>query len=233
MKKTFLLILLICSFLPTTAQNNLFEWVDGKVVCDSSYIILHNDDTPLPSGVNVYTYKTVEISSTDNNYQYSVISKGTYDDRQGNAYDVFSVIDNNGYEILSRWGYEHLFSVDFLTNSENCTDFFLQIPLGEDSFALVFAGILYDHCDEAGEMIIVVINKDAATVVYDGRAFVYSYTPAPDFSIEFVDNIRFVNDINDLFDEDGKTVVTDSQLTSCTKYKIWREGNLLKYKMWK
>lgn len=65
-----------------------------------------------------------------------------------------------------------------------------------------------------------------AAVVFDDEAYAYKYTLGENFSIEFVD------DINGLYNK-TPIVFTDCYLKSRTKYKIWREGNMLKYKSWK
>lgn len=54
-----------------------------------------------------------------------------------------------------------------------------------------------------------------------------------EFSIEFVDNIRYVDSINDLFDNMGRPTTTTSMLSQYNKYKIWRDGSMLKYQVWK
>ena len=63
---------------------------------------------------------------------------------------------------------------------------FLQIPLDDKSFALCFGGWFYYDQDEAPELVIVVVSEGKAKVVFDNYAFAYKYTPAPNFSIEFV-----------------------------------------------
>jgi hypothetical protein len=63
-------------------------------------------------------------------------------------------------------------------------------------------------------------------VVFDDNAYAYKYTPGEHFSIEYVDDINGLRAI-------GSPGFTDSYLKKRTKYKIWREGNMLKYKSWK
>ena len=72
----------------------------------------------------------------------------------------------------------------------------------------------------------VVLSGDKAKVVFDDNAYAYKYTPGEHFSMEYVD------DVEGLYD--SYTVeFTESFLKSRMKYKIWREGNMLKYKSWK
>ena len=64
----------------------------------------------------------------------------------------------------------------------------MQIPLDDKSFALCFGGWFYYGQDEAPELVIVVVSEGKAKVVFDNYAFAYKYTPAPNFSIEFVND---------------------------------------------
>ena len=58
------------------------------------------------------------------------------------------------------------------------------------------------------------------------KAYSYKYTSGENFSMEYVD------DVEGLYD--SYTVeFTENFLKPRTKYKIWREGNMLKYKSWK
>ena len=69
------------------------------------------------------------------------------------------------------------------------------------------------------EMVVAVVAGDTAKVVYDGCAYAYKYTPGENFAVEYV------KDIEDY-------IATES-IQNLTKYKIWKEGNMLKYKSWK
>ena len=53
-------------------------------------------------------------------------------------------------------------------------------------FASVDGAIITN--DEATELVIVVVSEGKAKVVFDNYAFAYKYTPAPNFSIEFVND---------------------------------------------
>lgn len=231
MKKFLFFFVLICmSVTALHAQvQNLFERVNGTIIPNNAFIMLNNT-CDIPNDIQVYTYNKLSISY--NGRQYNVQIKGTMENNDSRFFDCFSILNSSGEDLLTYWGHDALSTVDFLTNnqSENC---FIQVPLNGDSFALIFAGALYDYCDEAGEIIIVVVSNNSATLVYDGRAFAYNYNPSPEFSIEFVDNIRYVDSINDLFDNMGNPTTTTSMLSQYNKYKIWRDDSMLKYQVWK
>ena len=133
-------------------------------------------------------------------------------------------IYHEGKKILDYLSYGHLFDVRYITE-EKCRDYFIKVTLSNESFALFFGGWLFGG-DETPEMVVVVVSGDKAKVVFDDYAYAYKYTPGEHFSIEYVDDINGLRAI-------GSPGFTDSYLKKRTKYKIWREGNMLKYKSWK
>ena len=139
------------------------------------------------------------------------------------TFDGFEIY-HEGKKILDYLSYGHLFDVRYITE-EKCRDYFIKVTLSNESFDLFFGGWLFGG-DETPEMVVVVVSGDKAKVVFDDYAYAYKYTPGEHFSIEYVD------DIEGLYD--SYTVeFTESFLKSRMKYKIWREGNMLKYKSWK
>ena len=96
------------------------------------------------------------------------------------------------------------------------------MPLNEETFALIFTGLQY--MEEPNELMIVVVKKDTATLVYDGRAKVLNYSPYPNFSIEFVETLDWI-----VYEDNSSDYVPCSD---CPKHRIWQEGNMLKYTTW-
>lgn len=177
--------------------------------------------------MEIYTYRTYPVSSPNGASRYTVHLVGVNEKKYDDFYDGFRIVDSKGKEILLHSGYDPLSTVEYLTTVRDDKRPFVQIPLDDDSFALIFGGILYEYDDGAGQMIIVVVRGDRATIVFDNYAFAYKYTSSPDFSIEFTD------DVYGLLDEHGLYTITEGTLKPHTKYKIWQEGNTLKYKTWK
>ncbi len=227
--RLLLLALMLASASSVAQTADLFTWSQGNVLADSKYMLLgDNNDTPMTGDEKLNIYKTYNVYSPDGKSKYVVRLNGTRPAMtEDGMYDGFSITNSSGQELLLRFGNDPLWAVRNLTTAYGDKANFIQVPLANESFALIFSGCLFDACDEAGEMIIVVVNKDKATVVYDAPAFAYKYTAPPNFSIEFVDNIA------GLLDDYGKSTVTAAKLASRTKYKIWREGDMLKYKSWK
>lgn len=238
--KRFLLFLLalplvlvlapVLAGLPLAAQTtvNLFDWSQGRVVPKTEFLKwghLAMPDYKADPGISIYKTFTL-TSGSSQTYRLKIGGAESQPDSDG-IYESFYILDGAGKTILAGRGNDPLCTVRHLVMDQSTKDSFIQIPLGNESFALVFAGLFYDASDSAGEMIVVVVDRDEAKVVYDAPALAYSYTAPPNFSIEFVD------DISGVAYEQGRFFVTAAQLASRTKHKIWREGNLLKYKSWK
>ena len=211
---------------------DLFEWSQGAASAKQKFITYNNEATghSIPSSIAVHVYKESEISSPNGKLNYRIRLHGTNNAQyfsETGCYDAFSIVDDGGRTLLTRWGHDVLSTVENQTMSSVPKAYFIQVPLDDERFALVFGGLQYEFDDGASEMIIVVVSKDKATVVFDGPAFAYKYTAPPNFSMEFTD------DVNGLLNNEGKYTISDAVLKSHNKYKIWREGNLLKYKSWK
>ena len=115
-----------------------------------------------------------------------IVKINSLDDRTDRKnYDGFS-IQHKGKNILTYYTGDPLYNCGNITLWKNQSRF-LQIPLDNKSFALCFGGWIFDQ-DEAPELVIVVVSDGKAQVVFDNYAFAYKYTPAPNFSIEFVDD---------------------------------------------
>ena len=77
-------------------------------------------------------------------------------------------------------------------------------------------------------MLIVVVHKDQATVVYEAPAIAFKYETTPTFSIEYTETVKQVLNKEGYIDD----YAADTKSTNW-KHKIWKEGNILKYKSWK
>ncbi len=210
-----------CSICAQTGEN-IFEWgTDQAIVVKNKFLEMYEG---LYTNAPTYLYKEYDISTNDYN-SYKLKIKG-FDKTMPytGEFDGFEIY-RNGKKILDYLSCDHLYDVRYLT-LKNLNDYYIKVPLSEDSFALFFGGWLFGSGDETPEMVIAVVSADKAEVVFDDEAYAYKYTLGENFSIEFVD------DINGLYD--NKSIeFTESFLKSRTKYKIWREGNMLKYKCWK
>ena len=173
-------------------------------------------------------YNTFNITSPNELHRYQ-ISIGGYPNKDvmGGGYEFIDIY-HNGKRLIRKWGKDPLGDVGYLTTNATDKNFYIKVPLDDNSFALLFAGLVFDGDDEAGEMIIVVVNQDKATVVYDRPACAYSFTPDPNFAIEFTEKIEWDIEVIEGL-EIPAYVKADMK---ATKHKIWKEGNMLKYKSW-
>lgn len=224
MKRLLFLIFYLgtaCSICAQTGEN-IFEWgTDHAIVAKNKFLELYKG---LYTDYPTHIYKDYDISINEHS-SYKLKIKG-FDKTMPytGEFDGFEIY-HNGKKILDFLSYGHLYDVRYLT-LEKLNDYYIKVPLSEDSFALFFGGWLFGSGDETPEMVIAVVSADKAEVVFDDEAYAYKYTLGENFSIEFVD------DINGLYDNES-IEFTESFLKSRTKYKIWREGNMLKYKSWK
>lgn len=220
----FALMLQMSIFAQTT---DLFRWSQGSVVAKTDFLTLGDlSVADYRSTSKVSIYETFPITVGTGTYQVKIGGLSRQPDPDG-LYDMFYILDRKGNTILSRKGYDSLFTTRYLTMDGSRKEYFIKVPLDDESFALIFGGWLFQFDDGAVEMVIVVVSNDKATVVFDSKAFAYKYTAPPNFSMEFTD------DVYGLLNNEGRYTVTDAVLKSHNKYKIWREGNLLKYKSWK
>ena len=228
-KLTALLGIAYMTLVSATAQTvDLFNRAGKDIIPKEQFIAFYEKESTGGSRFRnspTNEYNTFNITSPNELHRYQ-ISIGGYpaQDAMGDSYEYFD-ITYNGKKLMRKWGYAPLWDVRLLTKNEDDRNYYIIVPLDDNSFALLFAGNVFDGDDDAGEMIVVVINKDKATVVFDRPACAYSFTPAPNFAIEFTEKI------DDILNADGYAIGTKADMKA-TKHKIWKEGNMLKYKKW-
>jgi len=221
------------TLLSATAQTiDLFNWAGKDIIPKEQFITFYEKDTTGYTAIEkkypLYKYQETDITSSNGKHQYK-ISTGSFSPQEemGNAYEYFD-ISNNGKRIMREWGKALLWDVRLLTMDKNDRAHYIKVPLDNDSFALLFAGCIFDGDEEAGEMIIVVVNQDKATVVFDRPAFACAFTPAPNFAIEFTEKVSYTTIVLEGLEMPGDIIPAPN----ATKHKIWKEGNMLKYKKW-
>ena len=227
MKRSILLVLFSLMGLAGIAQTaqSIFEWKDDSgIITKKTFFPLSaysDPGTPDPR-CKIYDFQSYTIKNEVGTvYTVKLHSVNTPSPKHG--YDGFS-IQHKGKNILTYYTGDPLYNCGNITLWKNQSRF-LQIPLDNKSFALCFGGWIFDQ-DEAPELVIVVVSEGKAKVVFDNYAFAYKYTPAPNFSIEFVDDWSGIGEDPDIYKK-------PSFVRGRTKHKIWREGNVLKYKSWK
>ena len=228
MKIRCILLMFMCISQFAYAQyKNLFSLDNGNITVYQDFIGLDLSNRN-PQIFPTYEYESYDITSSNEQDRYTLKIGGAAKRQSSTGtYDNIKIL-YQGKTILDVDGYDPLFTVKSLTMNKSDKNRFIHVPLSDTCFALFFGGWLYGM-DNAPEMIVIIVNNGQARVVYDNYAYAFKYSQPPCFSLEFVD------DISELFEYDSpyKGTINDSFLNSRTKHKIWREGNMLKYKSWK
>lgn len=225
MKKlaVFILLLTVMSF-PTNSGAqvwNVFSWNLRSAVINTTFIEHPERLYKIESG-REYSVRSYIESIGKNKYMIEI--KSPYNFEVDNSYEaIFIKNATTGEVLLKTEGALGVLSgnIQFLTAWQSKAPY-LMLPLDDESFALFFAGLLYTG-DEAPEMMIVVVRGNEAKVVFDKKAYVYKYTPYPNYSAEYVEDIEWFMTLPDV-------VPPASVFNKLKRFKIWQEGNILKYK---
>lgn len=213
------------------SQTDLFAISGDQVIAKAQFFTLTkmNESNSVPAGVKVYEHNAGTEKA--GNYSYSILGVNcdepsfTY----GDPFEGIRIYTTTGHKLLlERWGHSPLRDISWITMNPSTKKQYLAVPLDNETTAFFFGGTIFDGDKDAPELMIAVAHKNQAKVVYDGRALVYSYTPSPQFSIEFVETMNWKQ--NEYGNDETPTA---EPLSSRIKHKIWKEGNMLKYKQWK
>ncbi len=233
MKKLILILLTISSIITGThaqEEENLFTWNGKNVIEKSQFMPLFSSEWTIPPSFPQYDLKEFALHTPDGRDTYILklirFDNCNYSD-PATPYDRF-VLSHNG-QVLINYSPESMQTVARQTmNKSNA--YYLQIPLEDNAFALLLGGWYYGY-GEAPETIIVIVKEGTAKIVFDNYAYAYKYQAPPDFSMEFVDDVTWNEDHYELSGD--YQIPSAAALKTRTKHKIWREGNVLKYKSWK
>lgn len=196
---------------------------DDSIIVEPSYIAINNQPSGNPSSMNMY--HNYQVTSLNNNYNWQVKimgQDGILEDA-GHYYEYFDIM-HNGSLILRWYGKDLLTTTQELSHISNRNNYFEKIPLNGNSYALVFCGMRDSYSDVPGEMIIVVVNKNEATVVYDDYAI--AITPTNFDSENF--QMYFLKDLSGLYNPSLEDYDTSSEnLGGCTFYRLRKVDDLL------
>ncbi|MCQ2052170.1 MAG: hypothetical protein MJY74_08205 [Bacteroidaceae bacterium] len=232
----FITILLqLCVACGFSQTEDLFTWENNRVVPKAKFTATNQPNEQDMSMIvaGTYLHKTIPVSSSNGQYNIYVETRSESDDVDFDEFYVVRLFDSDKSSVLlSMIGAGFFTTTRWLSKDPDDLNLFIQVPLDENSYALIFAGWYWYPSVIPGEMIIVVINKNEATLVYDGAAASISsngYTLTPDsFSMDFVSNLSglVLNEITDQFEEVGEG------LSGKTKYTLYKEGAMLKIRTW-
>jgi len=171
-------------------------WNDGVVMA-------HEADTTVYSSDKAYTY-TLSLSQME-----------TADDIK-----VFDVIDikcggKSIFKMKSREAWDGGYWVDDNTQLGYVTVRYLDVHVT----ALVFAG--WSYAGDAPWIMIVILNKDKATVVFNRRGVIQECSTDNYYGL----NLTYADQYQEL-DDDGNRYPADSELK---KFRIWQQGQYLMF----
>ena len=221
----------IFSIACTYAQvEDMFTWKSKDIITKSQFMPLFSSEWTIPPSFPQYDLKEFTLRTPNGRDTYILklirFDNCNYSD-PATPYDRF-VLSHNG-QVLINYSPESMQTVARQTmNKSNA--YYLQIPLEDNAFALLLGGWYYGY-GEAPETIIVIVKEGTAQIVFDNYAYAYKYQAPPAFSMEFVDDVTWNEDHYEL--SGNYQVPSATALKTRTKHKIWREGNMLKYKSWK
>ena len=212
-------------------DQTLFTWSNQGAVAKSAFTTLSHQ--PDQNFINVYTshttvYNTYDCSSANGTYHCNIILRGTSSEMVDNSYELIYITQPNGGGIF-RYLDEPLTTTLWLSGDENDTHFFRKIDLDANSYALIFAGWFFNQGPQPGEMIIVVVSKNVARLVYHDYAYAISPTnfDSNSFTMDFVKDLTGLKDPST-----GDVSLTPARLANKTKYTLYKDGNLLKIREW-
>ena len=223
----FILILLILfninGSLYAQLTTDLYSFFGGGIMSNPLFFSKETvfDTNYIPSGIPIYQY------GEDGAGHCKIAYVGTDYNTDSPLCDGIRIYGSDKTLLLEQWSYSAIQDVSNITLNVN-KQRYLSVRLDSKTKALIFGGAIYDTGDEAPEMMIVVVKDNEARLVFDRPAMVYAYTPEPNFSIEYVEKMDWEN-----YGDTGDYTPNAKTIASQTKHKIWKEGNMLKYKSWK
>lgn len=238
-KKLFVIVALIQIWMPLcwAQTENLFIWgANDSVIHKEKFLkFMYQPDDQLNDSMNyqMYVNQVSTVFSPNRQYKCDIEICGEIDDPNFDEYEIIKIVDTeNNSELFRRYGIDELTTTRWLSRNCNDYNFYIQIPLDGNSYALIFAGWYWYPSIVPGEMIIVVVNKNVATLVYAGVAASISpngYTLTSDsFSMDFVSDLSgmVLNEETGQFEEVGEG------LSGKTKYTLYKDGAMLKIRTW-
>jgi hypothetical protein len=236
MRRTLLFVLMISKISSFYAQpTNVFEWSNGNDIPNNNFIEITKQPSEsrlASAGYTTQLYHSFVVRSSNNEYecQIKILGQNGVNEDEHHRYELFCLVNNNGSTIVKRYGaFGPLTTTRWLSGNIDDNNYFRKIDLDDDSYALFFAGWFYYYDNEPGEMIIVVVSKNVATIVYHGYAV--AITPTDFNSNNF--SMDFVKDATGLVNPNtGFVDITPDKLVGRTKYRLYKEGNMLKITSW-
>ena len=207
-------------------ETDLFtRTTDDVILSKPSFILINNQPSGNPNSLNMYHNYQLQSLNHHYNWQVKIMGQDGILETASHYYDYFDIIGNTDSVILRWYGQDMLTTTQELTHIKNRNNYFEKISLNSDSYALVFCGMRDSYSDVPGEMIIVVVNKNQAVVVYDDYASAIS--PTNFDSDTFA--MYFLKDLSGLYNPNIEDYDTSPvNLGGRTFYRLRKDNGVLK-----
>ena len=233
-----LAVMMLLSVTTSVAQtSNLFTWQNGTVLAGPNTFRPYLFDQPtderqahLQSRAKVLHIIPVQCQSGQ--YKCNVQILGTQGIDETDSHIFYQIQLRNQYNnnlIFKRFGAHLPFTTTkSLSQDYEDTNYFRKVNLDNVSYALFFTGMTPTLDDDLGELLIVVVSRNVATVVYDGPAAAF----IPGLFTSSSVSLSIVTDGSGLKDESGLLNITPKTVGNREKFLIYKSGNVLKVTRW-
>lgn len=218
MRKTFaIFVMLVCCIMAHAQTGERIFTYDaaGTVVPNTKFI----DKQELWNDGVVMTHEAdVTVQSSDKAYTYT-ISLSQIETASGDLkhYDVIDIkcSSKSIFRLKTKEAWDGAYPLDNGSQLGYVTVRYLDVHVT----ALVFAG--WSYAGDAPWIMIVILNKDKATVVFNRRGVIQECTTDNYYGL----NLTYADQSQEL-DDDGNRHPADSELK---KFRIWQEGQYLRF----
>jgi hypothetical protein len=220
MKKILLLGLMFSLFTIVKAQKgtDIFHYgTKGEVVASTAFIA--QNMMPWRNDIVAVPYKTCNINSENGDNSYKInLQTFNYPDIE-NSFGCIQISNaRNDSILLTLKNLEVWVNTKFWSNNKTDNDF-IPIHLSEETLALVFTGWSYNSTPPLTT--IVILKDGKATLVFNKYCNILDFQQdASHFSF------TYANEFQEYSGKDNKFQPSDKDLK---KFKVWKEGNMLKY----
>lgn len=163
-------------------------------------------------------YKTSIVTSTDKAYSYKVVLEKIDEPGPEKIFNSIEIFNTQTNELLLTLRNEEVWTNTKSWSYGAVDNDYISVPLSDKAVALIFIGWCYDITPPLTT--IVVLKDGKATLVFNMNCDSLDYQQTSStFSVTYAKIIQG-NDGN------GNSIPSDKDLK---KFKIWKEGEMLKY----
>ena len=180
------------------------EFIDKQELWNDGTVMTHEADVTVQSSDKAYTY-TISLSQ---------IETASGDLKHYDAIDI-KCSSKSIFRLKTKEAWDGAYPLDNGSQLGYVTVRYLDVHVT----ALVFAG--WSYAGDAPWIMIVILNKDKATVVFNRRGVIQECTTDNYYGL----NLTYADQYQEL-DDDGNRYPADSELK---KFRIWQEGQYLRF----